>query len=118
MKKVLYICYSVLCVLGCLLGAGFISGAEVVTFFIKFGVYGLLGIIISSIIFAVAIFKMSKRTGVEVDKKYNFGPYCQLFISGAMFAGLVQIMYELLKISTPLGGIIFGIILLQIFLIY
>ena len=93
--------YYVLCMLGCLLGAGFISGAEVVTFFVKFEYWGIGGIILSSVLFAIAVYKNSKPMidQEECKNRINFLPYCQLFISGAMFAGLSKIISQLLGVS-------------------
>lgn len=81
--------------LGCLLGAGFISGAEINTFFCRFGLWGVLGIAISCVIFSVAIIYNKKN----LAGKLNLLPYCQLIISGAMFAGFVDVIYNMLNVN-------------------
>lgn len=47
-------------IIGTLIGAGFASGQEVNTFFFSFGVKGLMGIILSSFIIGIIIYKTFK----------------------------------------------------------
>ena len=47
-------------IIGTLIGAGFASGQEVNTFFFSFGVKGLIGIILSSTIIGIIIYKTFK----------------------------------------------------------
>lgn len=47
-------------IIGALIGAGFASGQEVYTFFFSFGIKGLLGIILSSCIIGIIIYKTFK----------------------------------------------------------
>ena len=47
-------------IIGTLIGAGFASGQEVNTFFFSFGIKGLLGIILSSFIIGIIIYKTFK----------------------------------------------------------
>lgn len=47
-------------IIGTLIGAGFASGQEVNTFFFSFGVKGLIGIILSSFIIGIIIYKTFK----------------------------------------------------------
>lgn len=97
MKKIGKIAYDVCSILGALLGAGFISGTEVVTFFGRFGYYGIIGVVISSVIFGAIIIKSCNKENVQ--NKYNFLPFCQLAISGSMFAGVTQIISQTTKIN-------------------
>lgn len=84
---------GVLSILGCLFGAGFISGTEIVVFFGEFGWLGMVGIIVSSLVFSFVVYKnILPKNKNEEPKKYNFMPYCQVAISGSMFAGIVQVM--------------------------
>ena len=48
-------------IIGTLIGAGFASGQEVNTFFFSFGVKGLIGIILSSFIIGIIIYKKLKK---------------------------------------------------------
>lgn len=47
-------------IIGTLIGAGFASGQEVYVFFFSFGIKGILGIIISSILIGLTIYKTLK----------------------------------------------------------
>lgn len=47
-------------IIGTLIGAGFASGQEIYTFFFSFGMKGLFGIIIASIIIGIIIYKTFK----------------------------------------------------------
>ncbi len=89
---------GILSILGAVLGAGFISGAEINSFFIRFGYFGILGAILSGILFGFIIYftakKMSKKYAKmqNITKKLNFLPFCQVFISGAMVSGIVKVL--------------------------
>ena len=56
MKEWKKVFFAILSVLGCLLGAGFISGAEINTFFVRFGWWGILGIAISCVLLVSLIY--------------------------------------------------------------
>lgn len=114
MKKSGKIVYDVFSILGALLGAGFISGTEIVTFFGRFGYYGIIGVVISSVIFGAIIVKCCNKDNAQ--NKYNFLPFCQLAISGSMFAGVTQIISQTTKINEYLVCI-FVLILLIVSLI-
>lgn len=100
MKKFTKTLASVLSILGCVLGAGFISGAEINSFFLRFGLSGILGIVISTILFSLIVYfviSASSKKYVKLQnytKKLNFLPFCQLFISGAMVSGLTKILHD------------------------
>lgn len=111
MKTFLNILYEVFCVLGCLLGAGFISGAEVQTFFVDFGWYGLIGIILSSIIFILTICKSKNSINSTSNTRFNFLPYCQLFIAGAMLTGMASVVSNMLNTSYYLILFVIGLLL-------
>ena len=54
MKNTLKIIFVII---GTLIGAGFASGKEIYTFFAQYGFYGIIGIIISTIIISIVIYK-------------------------------------------------------------
>ncbi len=69
MKNIL----KVVCVIiGTIIGAGFASGKEVYIFFFSYGIKGLFGIIISSVIIGIIIYK-----GLNLIKYYNIKTYDQ-----------------------------------------
>ena len=47
-------------IIGTLIGAGFASGQEIYTFFFSYGINGILGIVISSLIIGFTIYKTFK----------------------------------------------------------
>ena len=55
MKKILK---AVFVIIGTLIGAGFASGQEIYIFFYQYGINGILGIIISSIILGLVTYKV------------------------------------------------------------
>lgn len=55
-KVVIVVCV----IIGTLIGAGFASGKEIYLFFSKYGIYGIIGAVVSSILTAVIILKVLK----------------------------------------------------------
>ena len=58
-------------IIGTLIGAGFASGQEIYTFFFSYGIKGILGIIISSTIIGLTIYKTFKIIEKNNIKNYN-----------------------------------------------
>ena len=67
MKNVLKIVFVII---GTLIGAGFASGQEIYIFFFSYGMEGIIGIIISSLVMGVIIYKT-----LELVNKYNINNY-------------------------------------------
>ncbi len=67
MKNALKIVFVII---GTLIGAGFASGKEIYIFFAKYGIYGIIGILISTTLTALIISKTLK-----IIKKYNINSY-------------------------------------------
>lgn len=65
-------------IIGTLIGAGFASGQEIYTFFFSFGIKGLIGILVSSSLIGITIYKTFKI----IDKK-NINNY-QDFLDNLM----------------------------------
>lgn len=57
-------------IIGTLIGAGFASGQEMYTFFFSYGIKGLIGILISSILMGVIIYKT-----LNIVNKYDISNY-------------------------------------------
>lgn len=60
-------------IIGTLIGAGFASGQEMYLFFYSYGIEGLIGILISSILMGIVIYKVFVKV-----KKYNIETYKDL----------------------------------------
>ena len=60
-------------IIGTIIGAGFASGKEIYTFFFIYGKNGILGLIISSAIIGLVIYR-----SLKIIKKYNLNSYEEL----------------------------------------
>ena len=61
-------------IIGTLIGAGFASGQEIYTFFFSYGIKGILGIIISSTIIGLTIyktFKIIEKNNIKKGQEYK-----------------------------------------------
>ena len=67
MKNILKVVFVII---GTLIGAGFASGQEIYTFFFFYGVEGLIGILISSLILGLVIYKT-----LQIVQKYKIKTY-------------------------------------------
>ena len=65
-------------IIGTLIGAGFALGQEVYTFFFSYGINGILGIIISSLIIGYTIYKTFKI--IEKNNIKNYKEFLDFFI--------------------------------------
>lgn len=116
-------------IIGTLIGAGFASGREIYIFFNKFGIYGIFGIIISSILTGVIINKVIKITKNNEIKNYNnllniinkkypkINKIINLIVNAfllisffIMIAGFSAYMKQTYEISIYLSSLIFTII--------
>lgn len=65
-------------IIGTLIGAGFASGQEVYLFFFSYGIKGLIGIVVSSVLMGVTIYKT--LAFVDAYNIKNYKEYLELFI--------------------------------------
>ena len=65
MKEVIVL---TLFIIGALIGAGFASGQEMYSFFYAYGIYGIIGMIVSCSLMSIVIFKCLK---LIYDKNIN-----------------------------------------------
>lgn len=65
-------------IIGTLIGAGFASGQEIYLFFFSYGIKGIIGIIVSSVLMGVTIYKTLAI--VDDFKIKNYREYLELFI--------------------------------------
>lgn len=113
---------------GSILGAGFISGQELMQFFGVFGYYGILGMVISIVLFSFFgsfVMKVARRTGTEEFDKIIvkddipwlrgiFSMVFLLFLFGIitiMLAGAGALLDQLFNIPKILGNLLTGIAL-------
>ena len=132
MKNILKI---VLLIIGTLIGAGFASGREIYIFFNRFGIYGMFGIIISSVLTGIIInkvIKIVKKYEIKnyndflnvINKKYSkINKIINIIVNSfllisffIMIAGFCAYMDQTYGISTYISSIIFTIICGIIFL--
>lgn len=114
---------------GSFLGAGFVSGQELTQFFAVFGSYGLLGMILSILMFFILgclVMKVAKRTGItEFDKiivekektwlRIIFGGVFIFFLFGVvvvMIAGGGALLNQIFGIPIILGNACMAIFLM------
>lgn len=124
---------SIFVILGTLIGAGFASGKEIYIFFYKYGNVGIAGIILSSIVIGVIIYKsliISNENKIEnysqfLDIVFNYPITRKVFyyLINAftlitffiMVAGFGAYFQEELKISNIIGSSILALICYFIF---
>ena len=58
-------------IIGTIIGAGFISGQEILTFFNRYGGYGLIGLIISLALISIIIYKTLKKSSEKDINSYQ-----------------------------------------------
>lgn len=78
-----------LCCVGTVIGAGFASGQEIMSFFVNYNIYGAIGIIISGILFFAYIYVVLKKIYL-----YNIDNFSQYFenIAGKTTSNIIQII--------------------------
>ena len=98
MKNFLKIVAGTMSILGAIVGAGFMSGAEINQFFTRFGWAKYITFAITGAIVYVYIIKIHKKTQNNINletytnKNATILPFCQLFISATMMAGLCDVL--------------------------
>lgn len=120
-------------IIGTIIGAGFASGQEVYTFFFSFGIEGLYGIIISSIIIGITIYKTLKIIYNNNVKNYKQFLNCliknekiqdvtnivvNIFILASfyiMIAGFGAYLQQEFNLNSVIGSSILGILCFIIF---
>lgn len=75
-------------IIGTLIGAGFASGQEIYTFFFSYGIKGILGIIISSTIIGLTIYKTFKI--IEKNNIRNYKEILDFFIKNEKIKELIN----------------------------
>ena len=91
MKEILSI---VLVIIGALIGAGFASGQEIYSFFYAYGEKGIIGIIVTSTLTSVLIYKTLKMVCQNEITTYN--EFLGLFIKNKKITKIINIVLNIL----------------------
>lgn len=75
-------------IIGTLIGAGFASGQEIYTFFFSYGIKGIIGIVISSTIIGLTIYKTFKM--IEKNNIKNYKEFLDFFIKNEKIKELIN----------------------------
>lgn len=109
---------SVFSIIGIVVGVGFLSGKEILTFYSRFGIWSFLAIILSFFIFWL-LFSFLLNFNQKSDKSSKFSIILSLIttlvFTSAMFAGVNSLIYYDNKIIT---FCLFCIVLMLCFLIF
>ena len=77
-------------IIGTLIGAGFASGQEIYTFFFSFGIKGLFGIVVSSILIGITIYKTLKI--IEKNNIQNYKEFLECLIKNKKIKEIINII--------------------------
>lgn len=119
---------------GSFLGAGFLSGQEILQFFGQFGWYGMIGMVMAIVgfwLFGLLVLRIAKRTGitdfdriiVPMDNKVLrgvVGGVSMFFLFGvmvAMIAGAGSLLNQLFGLPVILGNIILTALMMVVTLV-
>ena len=80
-------------IIGTLIGAGFASGQEVYLFFFSFGLKGLLGIIISSVIIGLILYKVLNI--VIENNVYDYGDLLDIIFKSNILKKSMSVIINL-----------------------
>ena len=106
-------------IIGAIIGAGFISGQEIFIFFYKYGINGILGLIVCNILIGYCIYKILKI--INENDINNFEDFINVltnfkFIKINKFINIIINIFLLLSFFIMIAG--FGSFFEQEFKIY
>ena len=85
-------------IIGALIGAGFASGQEIYSFFYSYGIKGLLGIIIMSVLISILIYKTLK---IIYEKQVdNYQEFLKIFIKNEKIVKTTNMILNVLLLVT------------------
>lgn len=73
-----------------IIGAGFASGQEIVSFFVRYGRYSIIGVLIACIIFA--LFSCAVLCTCVERKTYNYADFLDRIFSGKYMKHIIELM--------------------------
>ena len=95
MKEVIVL---TLFIIGALIGAGFASGQEMYSFFYAYGIYGIIGMIVSCSLMSIVIFKCLK---LIYDRNINsYDEFLEIYIKNKKITKLINLILNILLLIT------------------
>lgn len=85
-------------IIGALVGAGFASGQEMYSFFYLYGTKGILGIIVTSILMSILIYKTLKI--ICINKVNNYNEFLEQFIKKEKARKIINLALNILLLIT------------------
>ena len=85
-------------IIGALIGAGFASGQEMYSFFYAYGIYGIIGMIVSCSLMSIVIFKCLK---LIYDRNINsYDEFLEIYIKNKKITKLINLILNILLLIT------------------
>lgn len=94
------------------LGAGFATGQEIMRYFTDYGIVGLLGVLVSSAVFGLCLYKTKYYNNFsEILDDMPFCAEVVIFLSfiifySAMISAMGEIVWELFGVNKVLTGVL------------
>ena len=89
---------SLFVIIGTLIGAGFASGQEIYVFFYKYGIHGIFGIIVSSILLGFVVYKVlviSKNKEIK-----NYRNFLNIFVNNERYLDIFNTIINIFILIT------------------
>ena len=85
-------------IIGTLIGAGFASGQEIYTFFFRFGIEGLIGIILSSTLIGIIIYRTFKI--INNNNLRNYKDFLDLILKNKKIKDVMNIIINIFILTS------------------
>ena len=85
-------------IIGTIIGAGFASGQEIAAFFNIYGLKGILGIVLSSILTGIIIYKVFKI--IQKNEIHNYSDFLQAINTNPRINKIIQIIVKLFLLTS------------------
>ena len=95
MKEIFVIVFTII---GALIGAGFASGQELYSFFYIYGIKGIYGIIVTSFLITILIYKILKI--IYIKKITNYDEFLSVFIKNKKITKMTNLILNILLLVT------------------
>lgn len=95
MKEIFVIAFTII---GALIGAGFASGQELYSFFYIYGIKGIYGIIVTSFLITILIYKILKI--IYIKKITNYDEFLSVFIKNKKITKMTNLILNILLLVT------------------